>query len=245
MKLTFLGTSHGVPMTDRFCSSALIEVGEAAYLIDGGAPVADLLIRRGIPFSKIRAVFTTHIHSDHTIGLLSFMSLSNWYYKDASYDLYMTEQAGIDAFRNVILTTDKVFNEDRIRMKLVTEGEFYKDEHITVRAFPTLHMNGKFPTWSFVIDSADGKRVVFTGDMHVRDAVDFPQIAKDEPSDAIVCEMAHFGHETVLPILEKCPTKKMLINHIFWKYEENLAAIAAAGNTMPIHAVADGEEIEL
>ena len=38
---------------------------------------------------------------------------------------------------------------------------------------------------------------------------------------------------------------KMLINHIFWHYEENLAAIAEAGKTMPIHAVADGEEIEL
>ena len=130
-------------------------------------------------------------------------------------------------------------------MKLVTEGEFYKDENITVRAIPTQHMGGTYPTWSLVIDSADGKRVVFTGDMHVRDAVDFPQIAKDEPSDAIICEMAHFGHDVALPILEKCPTKNMLINHIYWHYEENLAAIAEAGKRMPIHAVADGEEIEL
>jgi hypothetical protein len=54
-----------------------------------------------------------------------------------------------------------------------------------------------------------------------------------------------FGHDVALPILEKCPTKNMLINHIFWHYEENLAAIAEAGKRMPIHAVADGEVVEL
>ena len=244
MKITFLGTSHGVPMTDRFCSSTLVEVGDAAYIIDGGAPVADMLIRRGIPFSKVRAVFTTHSHADHTFGLLGFISLSNWYYRDSSYDLYMTEQVTLDAFKNVILAAEKAFNEDRIRMKLVSEGEFYKDENITVRAIPTRHM-GEYPSYSFIIDTADGKRVVFTGDLHGRDAADFPQIAKDEPSDAIICEMAHFNHAVALPILAKCPTKKMLINHIFCGYEENLAAIAEAGKTMPVHAVADGEEIEL
>ena len=101
MKITFLGTSHGVPGADRYCSSALVECGDNAYLIDGGAPVADLLIRYGVPYEKLKAVFTTHIHSDHTIGLLHLMSLSSWKFKESSYDLYLTEQAGIEAFRTV------------------------------------------------------------------------------------------------------------------------------------------------
>ena len=92
MKITFLGTSHGVPGADRYCSSALVECGDNAYLIDGGAPVADLLIRYGVPYEKLKAVFTTHIHSDHTIGLLHLMSLSSWKFKESSYDLYLTEQ---------------------------------------------------------------------------------------------------------------------------------------------------------
>ena len=63
MKITFLGTSHGVPSPTRYCSATLLEVEDRAYLIDAGAPVADLLIRRGVPFEKLRAVFTTHIQS--------------------------------------------------------------------------------------------------------------------------------------------------------------------------------------
>ena len=103
MKLTFLGTSHGVPAADRFCSCAMLEVNGAHYLIDCGAPAAELLIRRGIPYTALRAIFTNHAHGDHTNGLLHLCDLSNWKFKDASYDVFLTEQALADALRaNVI-----------------------------------------------------------------------------------------------------------------------------------------------
>ena len=52
MKITFLGTSHGVPAADRYCSSAMIEVNGSVYLIDAGAPVIDLLIRQALKAYK-------------------------------------------------------------------------------------------------------------------------------------------------------------------------------------------------
>ena len=55
------------------------------YLLDGGAPVADLMVRGGIPFSQLRAVFVTHMHSDHTFGIPHLCSLANWYFVDASF----------------------------------------------------------------------------------------------------------------------------------------------------------------
>ena len=64
MKITLLGTSHGVPAADRYCSCTLIEAGHAAYLIDAGAPAIDLLLRRGVDLTAIRALFTTHLHGD-------------------------------------------------------------------------------------------------------------------------------------------------------------------------------------
>ena len=47
MKVTFLGTSDGVPRPGHFCTSTMIEVGSAIYLIDAGAPVIDLLLKLG------------------------------------------------------------------------------------------------------------------------------------------------------------------------------------------------------
>ena len=250
MKLTFLGTSHGVPMTTRFCSAALVEIGDAAYLIDGGAPVGDLLIRRGIPYEKIRAVFATHMHSDHTAGLLGFISLSNWKFKNSSYEIFLPEQIGIDAFREAVRVMDERFDDSRLRFRLVQEGVVYSDDNLTVSAFRTRHMEGVGrPTFAYVLDTADGKRLVMTGDLHGGDAADFPEIAQTEPSDAIVCEMAHFNHDVIFPIVAACPTKRVLFNHVFRNYEENMAAIREAEKTLslgvPVHAAEDGESFEL
>jgi ribonuclease Z len=102
MKITFLGTSHGVPAADRYCSSAMIEVNDSVYLIDAGAPAADLLIRRGVNLDTVKAVFTTHLHGDHVFGVIQMASLFNWFFKTADADFYLTEQAGIDAIGKTI-----------------------------------------------------------------------------------------------------------------------------------------------
>ena len=41
MKLTFLGTSHGVPAADRYCQSILAESENGGYIVVAGAPVFD------------------------------------------------------------------------------------------------------------------------------------------------------------------------------------------------------------
>ena len=69
MKLTFLGTSCGVPQKDRYCSSCMIECGDGTYLIDAGAPVAELLRKYGKTPVDLNAVFITHMHGDHLDGL--------------------------------------------------------------------------------------------------------------------------------------------------------------------------------
>ena len=247
MKITFLGTSHGVPGADRYCSSAMVEIGEAVYLIDGGAPTCDLLIRCGISYDRIKAVFTTHIHGDHTLGMLGMLSLSNWYFKTSSYDVYMPTEEGIGAFKEIIRVTDSPLDETRIRMKVTAPGCFYDDGVLKVTAVPTRHMeNSGSPTYSLILD-AEGKRVVFTGDLHHGDAADFPVPAKEEPSDLIICEMAHFGHEVILPIVTACPTGKVLFNHVWYHYEESMAAIRAADGQypMPVLAVEDGDIFEI
>ena len=77
MKITFLGTSHGVPARGRNCSTAMLEVGDAIYFIDGGAPMIEefLKIRNESDLARARALFTTHTHGDHYSGAFNFISL--------------------------------------------------------------------------------------------------------------------------------------------------------------------------
>ena len=59
MKITFLGTSHGVPAADRYCSCTMLEVNGAHYFIDAGAPL-----------DGYRLIFTPMVMTleDHDLG---------------------------------------------------------------------------------------------------------------------------------------------------------------------------------
>lgn len=46
-----------------------ILVGDTAYLFDCGRGTGERLAEAGIPLERVRAVFLTHLHSDHVIGL--------------------------------------------------------------------------------------------------------------------------------------------------------------------------------
>lgn len=247
MKVNFLGTSHGVPMKDRFCSATLIEVNGCNYLIDCGAPVADLFVRNSVDFAALKAVFVTHSHGDHTYGLSSLCDLSSWHYKNADFDVFMPEKEVADAFEHLITVCEKNFCKERIRFRDFEAGVIFRDNNITVTAIATKHVNGgEYPSFGFMIE-AEGKRIFLTGDLYRDPSVDFPDAAKDLPSEMIVCEMAHFGSDAILPIVTECPTKRIYFNHIYYDYEKSLAAIKDADQQFEqeIIAVNDGDVFEI
>lgn len=243
MKITFLGTGKGgYPTLTRNCCAILLECGDGSYLIDAGAPVLDLMTRAEMPFEKVKAVFTTHMHGDHTAGLPAFLTACSWHYTDCSFDVFLTEERGVAAFREVVFAMDKVFHEDRIRLKKAEPGVLYTDENVTVTAIPTAHC-APYPSYAYVFEG-EGKRVIFSGDLCRPDAPDFPVIALEEPSDAFVCELCHFTTDHIFPIIEKCPTKQVFFNHVGGKIvEETLAAVEEFAKTAPMKVVApdDGD----
>lgn len=69
IRVTLLGTGRPDPAIDRFGPSTLVEAGGETLLIDCGRGVTQRLWQRRIPLSRVGAVFLTHLHSDHTVGL--------------------------------------------------------------------------------------------------------------------------------------------------------------------------------
>jgi ribonuclease Z len=72
-KVTLLGTGTPIPDVDRFGPSTLVEAGNQKLLFDAGrgATIRLRQINRSIGtiMSKIDALFLTHYHSDHTLGI--------------------------------------------------------------------------------------------------------------------------------------------------------------------------------
>ncbi len=244
MTITFIGTSHGVPAADRFCSSAMLEVGEAIYLIDAGAPVSREILRYGKTMQALRAVFTTHAHGDHTFGLVQLCDLINWYYRDCGADFFVTDAAHIEAIRAMIISGGTpTIDEHRVRFKLPAEGRVYEDEHIAVDYIRTAHLAVSYAI--LVTELATGKRVLFSGDFSQQlRAQDVPAVIR-EPIDAFVCEMAHFGLDHLKPYLADCRAARVVFTHVFPL--EKYADIEGIRGTYPFEICTpnDGDVLEI
>lgn len=239
MHITFLGTSHGVPEADRYCSCTLVTVGESRYLIDAGGPVMDMLLRRGVQPSEIGAIFVTHMHGDHTNGLPAFTDLISWYFKSAVPYIYLPDQRGVDALR--IWNTAIHGRETRIlNYKVFEEGIIYSDGIIRVTAIKTRHTR---LSYAFLLE-ADDKSVLFTGDLSAT-LEDFPEYCFSNEVSAIICESAHFPVTCAANIFSRCRTENIIINHIAPRMEPAIGELIATNPPYKLTAAYDGMEIEI
>ena len=238
MRLITIGTSHGVPEAHRRCSSSLLEINGSYYVVDMGTQTVEDLRHRGIAIRDVRMVICTHPHGDHTDGLISFVDLVNWYFKDASPTVILPNEKLIEAMK-LWLTTVESGNPVRegIRFEVTQPGVTYKDENVTVRAIPTQHCKDSFA----LLFEAEGKKILFTGDLR-HPTVDFPAAAFEEDIDLILCELAHFSPDDCVPVFDKTKAKRILHNHISPRWHGELAAQLKQPHPYEYGAVYDGME---
>lgn len=74
MKLTILGTSSAVPLPNRNLSGTLLQYEGEYLLFDCGEGTQFHLKKLSVATGKLRVICLTHLHGDHTFGLLGLMS---------------------------------------------------------------------------------------------------------------------------------------------------------------------------
>lgn len=214
MKITFLGTSHGLVEKGRNRTSTMVEIGDSIYLIDVGAPVYEILLNMGVSLDKIKAVFTTHAHGDHVLGLLPLLEIANWSSNTINFEVYLTDQKLKSAITDTLeVVCDKNLDSDRLRLKVYDENTIYDDGDLKVVFAKNCHYAGGKPSYSLTL-FAEGKSVVFSGDLSGHLSMgDFPKLPKD--CDLLVLELAHIGLEDIKPYLENADLKEICFNHVF------------------------------
>lgn len=243
MKITFFGSSHGVPEANRHCSCAMITVGDgegaARYFIDMGMQAADELVTRNIQIESVRAVFITHMHGDHTNGIISFADLCNWYFTDASPRLFFPEAEAIDAMKAWIRANGNLLR-DGIGTETVSEGEVYDDGVLRVSAYRTRHSKVSF---AYLVE-AEGKRVLFTGDLK-GPTVDFPCEAARGGLDLVICECAHFSAAEYAKVFPELSVRRAVVNHYPPNKIASVYELAEQVAPLPVALANDGMELEL
>jgi ribonuclease Z len=177
MTVTLLGTGTPNPRIERLGPSTLIEAGGQRLLFDVGRGTMIRLTEAGIPAATIRAVFLTHLHSDHTVGLPDFW-LTGWLPPAGGRRAPM-RVIGPRGTRAMMQGLHAAYAED-IRMRTVEEklprtgvdvesrefeadGTIYDEDGVQVTAFAVDHGGELRPAYGYRV-SYGGRSVVISGD---------------------------------------------------------------------------------
>ena len=77
LKVIICGSGGPLPITGRAKPCTAIQAGGALYLVDIGPEATENLQMWRVPLAAARAVFITHLHSDH-IGDLGEFNMNSW-----------------------------------------------------------------------------------------------------------------------------------------------------------------------
>ncbi|MDP4134199.1 MAG: MBL fold metallo-hydrolase, partial [Bacillota bacterium] len=236
------GSSHGLAEEGRFCTCLMIEVSGNKYLIDAGAPVQDIFINKGWDLKEIKAAFITHMHDDHILGLQGLCS-HRLYINAPGMKVFYPNSYALEAYKKYAVNILHFPVDDRIEFSAVdNKSEIYDDGNIKVKAISTMHINEENGSKAYIIE-AEGKQLLFTGDLKWDDISDYPKVSYEEDFDGVFCEFTHYCIDKQVERLSKTKTKKMFFYHVN-PYNFNMAPKVLPLLPFPFIVVKDMDVIE-
>lgn len=177
IRVTLLGTGRPAPEIDRFGPSTLVEAGGYRLLFDAGRGVAQRLWQLRIALGEVDAVFLTHLHSDHVVGLPDLW-LTGWLptpFGRRAAPLALWGPAGtvdmVAALRKAYAWDLRARSGHQklpeagvtLRARDVEQGVVYDRDGVKVTAFVVDHGPHLRPALGYRVDHA-GRSVVISGD---------------------------------------------------------------------------------
>ncbi len=77
LKVVMCGTSGPLPIKDRAKACVAIQAGSSLYMVDIGPESTENMMAWRMPMANAKAVFLTHLHSDH-IGEVGEFNMQSW-----------------------------------------------------------------------------------------------------------------------------------------------------------------------
>ena len=223
MKIHFFGTSAGVATPRRFNTSILLEnKEEEGLLLDCGEPASALLIRGGIPPESVTALVLSHLHSDHAGGFFQLIQTFQLLGRKRPFTVFMPSE-GIEAFRLLQRTMylfDSILPFD-IRYIPIVSGrmekagdfilDFRSNEHLACYREISKREHNPVPCESFCVAvEADGKRVVYSGD--IKHTAELEELLSRKTS-LLISELVHFPPEEFAALPDGMLPEKIIFTH--------------------------------
>ena len=155
-EIHILGCGSALPTTRHNASSQVIRIGNKQFMIDCGEGTQLQLRRRHIHFSFINHIFISHLHGDHSFGLIGLISTFGLLGRTAPLHIYA------DAMLEKVMKPQLDFYCKDIKYPLFfhsidasKHSVIYEDNTITVETLP---LNHRMPCCGFLFKEKPKRR---------------------------------------------------------------------------------------
>lgn len=139
-KVHILGCGSALPTLQHYASSQIVEFRDKCFMIDCGEGTQMQVRHTHIHFSKIQAVFISHIHGDHCFGLIGMISTYGMLGRTAPLHIYAP--AELESILNAQVELFCTGLEYNIVFHAVDTTErvvVYEDRSLIVETIPLEH----------------------------------------------------------------------------------------------------------
>ncbi|MBC7826066.1 MAG: ribonuclease Z [Candidatus Parcubacteria bacterium] len=152
MQITFLGTSSGVPTRSRNVSAVALRLPQRAevWLFDCGEGTQHQLLRSDLRVSQIRRIFVTHMHGDHTFGLMGLLASCGLAGNPERIDIYGPPD--LDEYLRACSRYSQTHFSYPVKVHTVKPGVVFEDEEFSVSCAPLKH---RVPAFGYRITERD------------------------------------------------------------------------------------------
>jgi len=212
-----LGCSGGVPTQSRAVTCVMITTKDYDIMIDCGEASYLRWQKYGYHWKNLKYIFITHMHPDHTGGLLPFLFYRKLYSIESSLTLIgppNLEAYLVDSFQH----TGIKHNQDLHYINIAEHSEIKLDKGIRLHA---LEMEHKIPCWGYALEDKKRKLVFITDTRSNTNAIKLANKADvliheatfqhDQRDKAL--EHFHVTEIQAMEIADSAQVKRLILTH--------------------------------
>src|SRR5919202_3091665 len=147
MRIVFLGTSSAVPTIERGLSSIALLRGAELLVFDAGEGMQRNFIKAGLGMNKKMKIFISHMHADHSLGLLGLLQTMALQGREKSVEIYGEPKLEEFLYQNMRIINFRLTFEMIIH-KIEEEGLVVKDSDYQVLCCKSKH---SVPSFAFCL----------------------------------------------------------------------------------------------
>lgn len=139
-KIHILGCGSALPTLKHNASSQLIEMRGKCFMVDCGEGAQMQFRRSHIHFSKLNAIFISHMHGDHCFGLMGLLSTLGMLGRTSKLRIYAPKDYEL-LFKQQVEFFMQTMEYEMEMIPIDTEKQqvIYEDHSLTVETVPLQH----------------------------------------------------------------------------------------------------------